>query len=149
MKVAMHNAAQKMLPIAFFLYIAVVTVDSENFGMSRTFLKVYLLIFYGCTARFKIRSVNRKLEPLYVRGNQTIRFFLGGGGGTKHEEILSHWGTLPVLVNQQCNRDVSCKPEISLESVKLGVNYCSIVPAKKGFLSKMSLPLALRIVAIS
>ena len=52
----MHNAAQKMLPIAFFLYIAVVTVDSENFGMSRTFLKVYLLIFYGCTARFKIGS---------------------------------------------------------------------------------------------
>ena len=49
MKVAMHNAAQKMLPIAFFLYIAVVTVDSENFGMSRTLLKVNLLLFYGCT----------------------------------------------------------------------------------------------------
>ena len=76
----MHNAAQKMLPIAFFLYIAVVTVDSENFGTSRTFLKVHLLIFYGCTARFKMGSVNRKLEPLYVRGNQTIRFFFGGGG---------------------------------------------------------------------
>ena len=45
MKVAMHNAAQKMLPIAFFLYIAVVTVDSENFGMSRTLLKEYLLLF--------------------------------------------------------------------------------------------------------
>ena len=45
MKVAMHNAAQKMLPIAFFLYIAVVAVDSENFGMLRTLLKVYLLLF--------------------------------------------------------------------------------------------------------
>ncbi|XP_073229569.1 uncharacterized protein [Porites lutea] len=31
MKVAMHKAAQKMLAIAFFLYIAVVTVDSEYF----------------------------------------------------------------------------------------------------------------------
>ena len=76
----MHNAAQKMLPIAFFLYIAVVTVDSENFGMSRTFLKVYLPIFYGCTARFKMGSVNLKLEPLYEAIKQ-YGFFLGGGGG--------------------------------------------------------------------
>ena len=64
MKVAMHNAAQKMLPIVFFLCIAVVTVDSENFGMSRTLLKIYLLLFYECTARFKIGSVNLELEPL-------------------------------------------------------------------------------------
>ena len=54
-----------MLPIAFFLYIAVVTVDSQNLGMSRTLLKVYLLLFYGCTAKFKMGSVNLELEPLY------------------------------------------------------------------------------------
>ena len=79
MRVAMHNAAQKMLPIAFFLYIAVVTVDSENFGMWRTLLKVYLLLFYGCTARFKIGSVNLELEPLYEVIKQYG--FLGGVGG--------------------------------------------------------------------
>ena len=85
----MHNAAQKMLPIAFFLYIAVVTVDSEYFGMSRTFLKVYLLIVYECTARFKMGSVNLKLEPLYEAIKQYCFFFWWGGrwGGTKHEEI--------------------------------------------------------------
>ena len=81
MKVAMHKAAQKMLPIAFFLYIAVVTVDSEYFGMSRTFLKVYLLIVYGCTARFKMGSVNLKLEPLYEAIKQYCFFFGGGGEG--------------------------------------------------------------------
>ena len=80
MRVAMHNAAQKMLPIAFFLYIAVVTVDSENFGMWRTLLKVYLLLFYGCTARFKIGSVNLELEPLYEVIKQ-YGFFWGGGVG--------------------------------------------------------------------
>ena len=83
MKVAMHKAAQKMLPIAFFLYIAVVTVDSENFGMSRTLLKVYLLHFYRCTARFKMGSVNLELEPLYEatrQSNNTVFGFWGGGG---------------------------------------------------------------------
>ena len=78
----MHNAAQKMLPIAFFLYIAVVTVDSENFGMSRTLLKVYLLLFYGCTAKFKMGSVNLELEPLYEAIKQYgFRFWEWGGGG--------------------------------------------------------------------
>jgi len=147
----MHNAAQKMLPIAFFLYIVVITVDSENFGMSRTLHKVYLLLFYGCTARFKMGSVNLELEPLYEAIKQYgFWFWEGGGGGTKKKKKMGNkrGGTLPVFVNQQCNRDVSCKPEISLESVKLGVNYCSIVPAKKSFLNKMSLPSALRIVAI-
>ena len=76
----MHNAAQKMLPIAFFLYIAVVTVDSENFGMSTTLLKVYLLLFYGCTARFKMGSVNLELEPLYGAIKQYGFWFWGGGG---------------------------------------------------------------------
>ena len=90
MKVAMHNAAQKMLPIAFFLYIAVVTVDSQNFGMSRTLLKVYLLLFYGCTAKFKMGSVNLELEPLYESIKQYGFCFWEGRGETKHEEILSH-----------------------------------------------------------
>ena len=78
----MHNAAQKMLPIAFFLYIAVVTADSENFGMSRTLLKVNLLLFYGCTARLKMGSVNLELKPLYEAIKQYgFRFWEGGGGG--------------------------------------------------------------------
>ena len=90
----MHNAAQKMLPIAFFLYIAAVTVDSENFGMSRTLLKVYLLLFYGCTARFKMGSVNLELEPRYEvtrQSNNTVFvfvfvFFFFGGGGLSMEK---------------------------------------------------------------
>lgn len=90
MKVAMHNAAQKMLPIAFFLYIAVVTVDSENFGMSRTLLKVYLLPFYGCTALFKMGSVNLELEPLYEAIKEYGFWFWEGRGETKHKEKLSH-----------------------------------------------------------
>ena len=69
----MHNAAQKMLPIAFFLYIAVVTVDSENFGMSTTLLKVYLLLFYGCTARIKMGSVNLELDIAF-NGETTPRY---------------------------------------------------------------------------
>ena len=80
----MHNAAQKMLPIAFFLYIAVVTVDSENFGMSTTLLKVYLLLFYGYTARIKMGSVNLELEPLNEatrQSNNTVFGFEGVGGG--------------------------------------------------------------------
>ena len=125
MKLVMHKSTEKMLPIGLFLCFAVLTVHSKNYDIPSTLHEKCLLQFCEFTTRFKIGSVyfwfTTTLQGAYVgwrvvdkRGTLRVK-----------NSLVTSGGTSCVFANQFGNRDVSCKPYISLESVKFGVTNIS------------------------